>query len=171
MYHDSVQRNGRDRRYCVRAAGACTTWRGEGCRARYVCRLRCRSGTNNTPRVCASDIRAIADPAAPPSEAAFAAGFTKYNEKEMISVEHEGNQVRACNSHCVVHHALNETVACRQILLSSKGSVGDNKYMEPRTGTLVTVDPVKQVLSSICGDPLIPLASFAGSSIGRADAR
>jgi len=72
------------------------------------------------------DIRAIADPDAPPSEAAFAAGFTKYNEKEMISVEHEG----------------------KQILISSKGSVGGNKYMEPRTGTLVTVDPVKQEVVS-----------------------
>merc|ERR1711865_772887 len=73
------------------------------------------------------DIRCIADPAAPPSEAAFATGFSKYNEKEMVSVTHDG----------------------QSILLSTKGSLGDNKYLDPRNSAVITVDPVKQeVLSS-----------------------
>eukprot|EP00656_Telonema_subtile_P001390 TRINITY_DN10624_c0_g1_i2.p1 TRINITY_DN10624_c0_g1~~TRINITY_DN10624_c0_g1_i2.p1 ORF type:complete len:283 (-),score=64.44 TRINITY_DN10624_c0_g1_i2:293-1141(-) len=72
------------------------------------------------------DLRAIADPSAPPTEDAFAAGFQRYNNKEMVSLTHGDHQV----------------------LLSQHGMVESNQYMDPRHAEIVTVDPVAQEVVS-----------------------
>jgi len=68
------------------------------------------------------DIRAIADPNAAPTEASYMAGYQRYNNKEMIAVTHGDHQVLVCEH----------------------GMVEDGKYMDPRHGVVLTVDPVYQ---------------------------